>query len=50
MLDANNSPKAVSGRKTDWNGKYVFYEFNSEGICQTPGASFIIGSGVHAAE
>lgn len=46
VLDANNSPRAVSRTATDWNGDYVFYEFNSEGICQTPGASMIIGSGV----
>ena len=26
-------------------GKYYFYEFNSEGICTTPGASFVLGSG-----
>lgn len=26
-------------------GKYQFYEFNSEGICTTPGASFVLGSG-----
>lgn len=26
-------------------GKYLFYEFNSEGICTTPGASFVLGSG-----
>ncbi len=26
-------------------GKYLFYEFNSEGICTTPGASFVLGTG-----
>jgi len=26
-------------------GKYFYYEFNAEGICITPGASFVIGSG-----
>jgi prepilin-type N-terminal cleavage/methylation domain-containing protein len=46
VVDGNNNPRAVSRTGTDWNGDYVFYEFNSEGICQTPGASFIIGSGV----
>lgn len=30
----------------DFLGSYVYYEFNSEGICTTPGASFIIGAGV----
>ncbi|WP_367872368.1 prepilin-type N-terminal cleavage/methylation domain-containing protein [Luteolibacter sp. Populi] len=32
--------------KTIFDGKYLFYEFNSEGICTTPGASFVVGSGV----
>jgi hypothetical protein len=32
--------------KTLVDGKYLVYEFNSEGICLTPGASFIIGTGV----
>jgi prepilin-type N-terminal cleavage/methylation domain-containing protein len=32
--------------KTNFDGKYLYYEFNSEGICTTPGASFIIGTGV----
>lgn len=27
-------------------GDYFYYEFNAEGICSTPGASFVIGSGV----
>ncbi|MFT4177640.1 MAG: prepilin-type N-terminal cleavage/methylation domain-containing protein [Luteolibacter sp.] len=27
-------------------GKYLYYEFNPEGLCSTPGASFIIGTGV----
>ena len=45
MVDKDNVARAVSTKKTDWNGDYVFYEFNSEGICQVPGASFIIGSG-----
>ena len=26
-------------------GTYFIYEFNSEGICKTPGASFVVGSG-----
>lgn len=29
----------------EYQGKYITYVFNSEGICQTPGASFIVGSG-----
>ncbi|MFT3992360.1 MAG: prepilin-type N-terminal cleavage/methylation domain-containing protein [Luteolibacter sp.] len=32
--------------KKDYVGKYVYYEFNPEGLCTTPGASFIIGAGV----
>jgi type II secretory pathway pseudopilin PulG len=32
--------------KISFNGKYLFYEFNSEGICSTPGASFVVGTGV----
>lgn len=32
--------------KTAFDGRYLYYEFNSEGICSTPGASFIVGAGV----
>lgn len=35
----------LTTNKREYDGKYVFYEFNSEGICSTPGASFILGSG-----
>ncbi len=31
--------------KNAYKGDYYVYEFNSQGICTTPGASFIIGSG-----
>ena len=31
--------------KSAFVGKYLFYEFNSEGICTTPGASFVLGAG-----
>jgi len=31
--------------KKPFAGKYVYYEFNSEGICTTSGASFIVGTG-----
>jgi prepilin-type N-terminal cleavage/methylation domain-containing protein len=34
-----------SGWKPSYQGTYFYYEFNSQGICKTPGASFIIGSG-----
>lgn len=30
----------------DFRGEYFVYEFNPEGICTTPGASFVIGTGV----
>ena len=33
------------GDKQAYSGNYVFYEFNSEGICSPGGSSFIIGSG-----
>lgn len=29
-----------------YTGTYAYYEFNSEGVCTTPGASFIVGAGV----
>ena len=28
-----------------YDGEYYIYEFNAEGICATPGASFVIGNG-----
>lgn len=31
--------------KSSDSGKYAVYEFNSQGICTTPGATFVIGSG-----
>jgi prepilin-type N-terminal cleavage/methylation domain-containing protein len=33
------------GVKPAYLGTYYYYEFSSEGICTTPGASFVIGSG-----
>ena len=42
IVDANGAAlKATSPFK----GTYYVYEFNSEGICKTPGASFVVGSG-----
>ena len=35
----------LTGSKTDFNGEYIFYEFNSEGIATDPGASFVVGAG-----
>lgn len=32
--------------KRAFDGRYLYYEFNSEGICTSPGASFVVGSGV----
>jgi prepilin-type N-terminal cleavage/methylation domain-containing protein len=32
--------------KQMYNGTYLSYGFNSEGICTTPGTSFVIGGGV----
>lgn len=34
-----------SGEKSNYVGDYFIYKFNSEGVCLTPGASFVIGSG-----
>lgn len=31
--------------KDSYKGTYFIYEFNNQGICKTPGASFIIGAG-----
>lgn len=31
--------------KEDFRGDYYAYEFNPEGICTTPGASFVVGTG-----
>lgn len=35
----------LKGAKAAYEGDYFYYEFNSEGICTTPGAGFVIGSG-----
>ncbi len=31
---------------TQYEGRYIYYEFNDEGILSEPGASFIVGGGV----
>lgn len=41
-----NSPTV----KSAFEGKYLFYEFNAEGICQTPGASFVVATGSRGAD
>lgn len=32
--------------KTDYRGKYAYYEFNAEGIFEDAGSGFVVGSGV----
>ena len=34
--------------KSIMNGQYFVYQFNSQGICTTPGASFIVGTGARS--
>jgi hypothetical protein len=35
----------IVGAKKSFEGEYFIYEFNAQGICTTPGARFIVGSG-----
>ncbi len=35
----------LTNAKKSYEGEYYVYEFNSQGICKTPGASFVIGNG-----
>ena len=37
--------EALTTGKATYAGTYYYYEFNAEGICTTPGASFVIGAG-----
>ena len=39
----------IVGVKDAFRGSYYIYEFNAQGICKNPGASFIIGSGTRNA-
>jgi prepilin-type N-terminal cleavage/methylation domain-containing protein len=39
----------IAGVKAAYAGTYYLYRFNAQGICETPGASFVIGSGVRNA-
>ncbi len=49
-LGASDEMQLAAGTyKSGFVGKYSFYEFNAEGICTTPGASFIIGAGARKA-
>lgn len=36
---------SLPGAKAAFQGSYYYYEFNAEGICTTPGAGFVLGSG-----
>lgn len=54
VKDSSGSTKAIEkiksagkivGAKKSFEGEYFIYEFNSQGICTTPGARFIVGSG-----
>lgn len=36
---------SANGAKSGYLGDYYIYQFNGQGICTTPGASFIIGTG-----
>ena len=38
----------LPGAKNAFMGSYYFYEFNAEGICEIPGASFIVGTGTRS--
>lgn len=40
-----SAPTTDKAATTSYKGTYYIYEFNAQGICTTPGASFIIGSG-----
>ncbi len=48
LLGASEQMKLAASYKA-YAGEYTFYEFNSEGICTTPGASFVLGSGARGA-
>ncbi|MEI8038732.1 MAG: type II secretion system protein [Verrucomicrobiota bacterium] len=39
------SPVTLTNAKPAYAGSYYIYQFNTQGICTTPGASFIIGGG-----
>jgi prepilin-type N-terminal cleavage/methylation domain-containing protein len=36
---------SLPNAKAAFAGSYYYYEFNAEGICTTPGASFVVGAG-----
>jgi prepilin-type N-terminal cleavage/methylation domain-containing protein len=39
------APESMTLSKTADSGDYIVYEFNGQGLCITPGATFVIGSG-----
>ncbi len=45
-ISALNTMTLSTGVVTSYQGDYTYYEFNNEGICTTPGASFIIAAGI----
>ncbi|MEO5715043.1 MAG: prepilin-type N-terminal cleavage/methylation domain-containing protein [Luteolibacter sp.] len=47
-IEIISSSKFVAPVKTAFAGDYYIYQFNSQGICTTPGASFIIGTGARS--
>lgn len=51
VAGSGNLPEVTgfSGVKAANAGTYIYYEFNAEGICTTPGASFVIGNGARNA-
>ncbi len=42
---AGVTEESLTFTKPSDSGNYYVYEFNSQGICTTPGATFVIGSG-----
>ena len=44
MLDEITDAK-IKDAKDAYKGSYFIYQFNDQGICKTPGASFIVGNG-----
>ena len=39
------SDDKIKNVTTGYKGSYFIYQFNDQGICKTPGASFILGTG-----
>ena len=44
-LDTVKLTAGTTNIKSAYAGEYYIYQFNSQGICSTPGASFVVGSG-----